>query len=198
MNGNGVKDFVRQRIEWLERIPEPQQKAMLANLRRGIGRSPGDMPELWGVFLQDMPPEMQQERGDATREEWAIYLALTLYALHQQGYSISKNENMNQEGVSLGNAVGQLIKPEEDPVENSVLRRFNALATASDIRECAHHLRGMVQLLRANTIPLDYPKLAQDLYVLQFKDSAPNVRLHWGQDYYRVFQSKEKKEKKDE
>lgn len=198
MNGNKVKEFVRQRIEWLEKMPEPRQKAMLANLRRGIGRSPGDMPELWGVFLQDMPSEMQQERGSATREEWAIYLALTLYALHQQGHSISKNENMNQEGASLGGAVSKLIKPEEDPMESSVLRRFNALATASDIRECAHHLRGMVQLLRANAIPLDYSKLAKDLYELQFKDKAPIVRLHWGQDYYWNFQSKEEKEKKDE
>ena len=144
MNGNEVKGFVSERMKWMERMSEPQQKAMLANLRRGVGRFPGDMPELWGVFLQDMPPEMQKERGGATREEWAIYLALTLYALHQQGYSISKNENMNQEGVSLGRAVGNLIKPEEDPMESSVLRRFNALATASDIRECAHHLRGMV------------------------------------------------------
>ncbi len=198
MNGNEVKSYVYRRIEWLKGMPEPQQKAMLANLRRGIGRSPGDMPELWGVFLQDMPPEMQQERGGATREEWAIYLALTLYALHQQGYSISKNENMNQEGASLGGAVSQLIKPEEDPTENSVLRRFNALATASDIRECAHHLRGMVQLLRPNAIPLDYPKLAKDLYELQFKDKAPIVRLHWGQDYYWKFQSNEEKEKTDE
>ena len=33
-------------------------KASLANLRRGIGTTPGDIPELWELFLQDLPEEM--------------------------------------------------------------------------------------------------------------------------------------------
>ena len=74
-----------------------------------------------------------------------------------------------------------------------MLRRFNALATAEEITEISHHLRGMIQLLRAakdGGIPLDYPQLAADLYELQCTDPrypqiSANVRLRWGQDLYR-------------
>ena len=34
------------------------QKAALANLRRGIGHLPGELPQLWGEFLLDLPEEM--------------------------------------------------------------------------------------------------------------------------------------------
>lgn len=74
-----------------------------------------------------------------------------------------------------------------------MLRRFNALATAEEITEISHHLRGMIQLLSAakdGGIPLDYPQLAADLYELQCTDPRyaqipANVRLRWGQDLYR-------------
>jgi len=52
--------------------------------------------------------------------------------------------------------------------------------------ECVHHLRGLVQLLRAEGIPLDYPELAYDLYRYQTLDGTQQVRLLWGQDFYRM------------
>jgi len=51
------------------------------------------------------------------------------------------------------------------------------------------HLRGFVQLLRASNIPLDYPRLTEDLYWFQFADSRNGARLKWGQDFYRVQKS---------
>ena len=50
--------------------------------------------------------------------------------------------------------------------ELAKLRRFNALATAEEITEISHHLRGMIQLLSAakdGGIPLDYPQLAAEV-----------------------------------
>lgn len=38
-------------------------KASLANLRRGIGTTPEDIPELWELFLQDLPEEMLSRSG---------------------------------------------------------------------------------------------------------------------------------------
>ena len=101
---------------------------------------------------------------------------------------------MNCPGNTLGRAVRQLAERNagKDWEESSVLRRFNALATAEEITEISHHLRGMVQLLSAakdGAIPLDYPQLAVDLYGLQCTDPRytqipANVRLRWGQDLY--------------
>lgn len=175
--------YVVQTLNKLASDPnEARVRARLAELRRGVGRRPGDMPELWGLLFSDMPEAMLSDGGEPTRAEWAAYTALTLYALHQQSRDV-RRENMYQEGQGLGRAVGRLVKSEDD--RERVARRFNAFATADDMQEAAHHLRGLVQLLRAEGIPMDYVRLALDLYDFQFPESAPGVRLRWGQDFYR-------------
>lgn len=184
-----IRSYLSHRLHWLESLPEHPQRAELANLRRGVGRVPGEMPELWGSFLQDLPEELESRDGIPTCAEWAIYLALTLYAMHQQG-RVLPAENMNRPQVRLGQAVRRLVKGDERPEESSILRRFNALATANSMTERAQHLRGIIQLLRAEKIPLDYLQLAEDLYWLQLPAAAARVRLRWGQDYYAPSQKR--------
>lgn len=180
-----IKSFTARRLGEIWHMPENRRRAELARLRRGVGCQPGDLPELWGTLLQDMPEDFLG-KGGPSREEWAIYLALTLYAVHQQ----SQADPMNRDTYSLGQAVRQWAErstPGQDWTESSILRRFNALATADTLPEIAQHLRGIVQLLRSakgGAIPLDYPQLAADLYELQFVDSAPRVHLRWGQALY--------------
>ena len=172
-----IRGYVDGKIQWLWGLPENQRRAELAKLRRGIGHAPGDLPDLWGGLLQGMPASFYGTNGPS-HEEWAVYLALTLYALHQQS---NDTVCVSQLGCTLGRAV------------RSILRRFNALATAEEITEISHHLRGMIQLLRAakpDSIPLDYPQLAVDLYGLQcdapqLAQLPANIRLRWGQDLYR-------------
>ena len=181
-----VAAYMRERLGELRADSnESRVRAQLANLRRGIGRKPGDMPELWGMLFAEMPEEMLSQNGQPTREEWAVYTALTLYALHQQGFKISK-QNMHEAGKPenrLGRAVARLVKDEEND-RDRIARRFNAFATADDMLTAAHHLRGLIQLLRAEEIPLDYVHLAENLYDFQNPDFRPNVRLEWGQDFY--------------
>lgn len=184
MQAKAIRADAARRLARLAVQGEHTQRASLANLRRGIGKAPGELPVLWGEFLQDLSEELQSTDEQPSRAEWAIYLTLTMYALHQQGHTLPQ-DNMNREGVSLGAAVRRLVKDGEKPEDNSVLKRFNRLLTASGMPEAANHLRGIVQLLRRDGIPLDYPQLAEELYLLQIPEKAPRVRLHWGRDYYR-------------
>ena len=142
---------------------------------------PGEMPQLWGFFLDGMPEEWMGDR-DPSRTEWAVYTALTLFALHQQGQDPEK-EWMSQSGATLGKSAARLIGSEED--EGRISRRFYALATAASMEELSHHMRGMVQLLCSKGIPLDYPALAEDLFWYQQPKFQAQVRLRWGQDFYR-------------
>ena len=188
-----IRGYVDGKIQWLWGLPENQRRAELAKLRRGIGHAPGELPDLWGGLLQGMPASFYGTNGPS-HEEWAVYLALTLYALHQQS---NDTVCVSQLGCTLGRAVRRLaeqtVASGQDWTESSILRRFNALATAEEITEISYHLRGMIQLLSAakdGGIPLDYPQLAADLYELQCTDPRyaqipANVRLRWGQDLYR-------------
>lgn len=97
----------------------------------------------------------------------------------------------------MGSAIRKLALTEDDENAelNRIRNRFNKLATASDIQELTTHLRGMVNLLRANNIKMDYASLAVDLYRYNYPEARAKVRLKWGQDFYR---SAEKTTKEDE
>jgi CRISPR system Cascade subunit CasB len=183
-----VKGFVKHKIiKMTESKNESGVRATLAKLRRGIGKAPGSMPEIWGVTMDGMPEELVAKGDNPTYGEWAAHTALTLYALHQQGKDI-KGQCMNMEGAALGASLNRLIKDEADEIK--VKRRFDAAATSDDLGEFAHHLRGLVQLLKAQGIPLDYPALAEDLYRFQFPEVRDSVRLNWGRDFYRMTKPK--------
>ena len=177
-----VEDFVRRKLDGLLRQGDGARRAALANLRRGAGRAPGEMPSLWGVIFDGMQENMAGTDAAPSRAEWAVYISLTLYALHQQSRDMSR-EAMNADGIGMGNAVAHMVRDENDM--DRVLRRFNEMATSSNMEELEHHLRGLVNMLRAEGIPLDYPKLAGDLFAYQSPEWAPRVRLEWGRDFYR-------------
>jgi len=158
-------------------------RAQLAELRRGIGKHPGALPALYAVWLGDMPEELQGNsfRGPS-RAEWAAYTAITLFALHQQGKSACMHAG--DERKSLGRAVGELAAQDPDGAKG-IKRRLDALMTAVDMTEVAHHARGLIQLLRAaeRSIPLSYTQLAVDLFDFQSEYARDKVRLNWGRDY---------------
>lgn len=174
-----VELFTQKKILRLLLQSKENTKA-LAELRRGIGKAPGEIPQLWGYYLESMPEEFYGD-DEPSRAEWAVYIALTLFALHQQGKDTQTN-SMYKEGQSFGKAISCLVHGAND--QERVLRRFNTIATASSVEELFHYMRSAVQLLRGESIGLDYAKLAADIYCFQFPELMSNVRLRWGQDFY--------------
>ena len=174
-----IEQFTKQKITSLI-VQAKSNTEVLAELRRGIGKKPGELPQLWGYFLESMPENFYGDK-EPSRAEWAIYTVLTLYALHQQGKSL-ETDVMYQEGQTFGKAVANLVHNEND--KERVIRRFNTIATAISIEEMVHYLRGMIQLLRNENIGLDYPALAGNIFIYQFPEFSSQVRLKWGQDFY--------------
>jgi CRISPR system Cascade subunit CasB len=162
---------------------DSEVRATLAKLRRGIGKPPGSDPELWKITLEGLPPKLAGKDGIPSHGELAVHTALTLYAMHQQS---KQSKHMSVPGRTLGRAVRSLaMKRNGDNFENDpVKRRFVAAATSNTIQEFSHHLRGLIQLMRAEDVTLDYPELAKDLFGFQFTDGPDRMRLKWGRDFY--------------
>jgi CRISPR system Cascade subunit CasB len=197
MKMNEIPRFIHAKIKLLS-DGSPWSRAMLAKLRRGIGKPPGSVPDIWEITIDGMPEDLLSKDGIPTREEIAIHTALTLYAMHQQGrekpMSVSGNGDDGAHiGNSFGSAVGKLVKPDKSN-EQSIKRRFDAAVTSGDFIELATHARGLIQLLKAEEIPLDYPQFAKDLFFFQLPENADRVRLRWGQDFYRTRSYSDNKE----
>lgn len=164
---------------YTHRPQAPWARAALAQLRRGLGREVGDVPEILELTVN--PDAPRPGTDEPTRDERAIHVAMTLYGLHQQ----SQSAPMHTPGVRFGTAVGSLRFA--GGVENpGVHRRFQALGTATDLGELIHHARALVTLLRAAGRGFDYGRFAEDLADFQTPGRADRVRLRWGRDFYRV------------
>ncbi len=185
-----IRKYVRTQIALLAKddraLEQSGSKAQLAQLRRGAGKSPGELPELWGVFLKNMPEELMGKDGRPSYAEWAVYTALTLFALHQQGHS----EPMHGEGEDkrLGRAARKLIHGDEE--EENIRKKLSIAARSDDMTELSYQLKTLVRLLGNEDIRLDYADLAIDLYRFQFEKYADRIRLKWGQDFYHFEKTK--------
>lgn len=185
-----IKTTVMRKLKWLSTLPENTCRAQLAELRRGVGHAPGDIPALWGMIFSDLPEEYYSKNGEPTAAEWAIYLALTMFACHQQGHDFKSNW-MHGDEIRFGMAVRKLAPAADDTDEDlkRIRNRFHRIATASDMGELANHMRSMVKLLSANNVAMDYADLAVDLYRYYFPNARASVRLKWGQDFCRTFEN---------
>ncbi len=60
-------------------------KGIFGKFTQGNRDNPGRYSGALGTVLQDLPEEMLSRSGVPTHAQWAVYIALTLFALHQQG-----------------------------------------------------------------------------------------------------------------
>lgn len=160
----------------------PSAAALLAQLRRGLQQEAGSVAEIWEATIGSLDQSLLG-RGDAPSVwERSAHAVMTLYAVHQQ----SQSKPMHRAGQSLGTAVRDLRRLEGRVVGDvdPVLRRFQALVTATSMSEITYHVRGLVTLMRGAGVPVDYGALARDLRQLQSPSSANGVRLRWGRALY--------------
>ncbi|MFG1861054.1 type I-E CRISPR-associated protein Cse2/CasB [Microbispora bryophytorum] len=160
--------------------------AALAQLRRGAGKLPQDAPDLWGIAgIERLYSEQGLSEHDLDhmrdKAESALFVAVTLYALHQQS---RKTDRMHRPRADLGAAVRRLMPKAE--IDEPIRRRFVRTGTATSLDALAYRLREIVSLLRGASppIPLDYGLLARQLYQAQWPDGLRQVRQSWGRGFH--------------
>ncbi|OLT21196.1 type I-E CRISPR-associated protein Cse2/CasB [Pseudonocardia sp. CNS-139] len=148
-------------------------------MRRAVGKEPGAiMDALEYTFTPGLLHGHPEDDPGPSPAERAAHVAVTLFALHQQ----SRGERMHHRGRGLGTALRRLHSG-RDATPDPIVRRFRMLGTADSFGELTHHLRGVVQLLRTQSAPLDYGLLAEQL--LDWQKDPSRVRMTWGRQFYR-------------
>ncbi len=179
-----VRSFVARTIHDLQGgvlANRSEKVAALARLRRAVGKPPGSVFEVLPYTTgADLAPGNAPD--EPTAAETAAHLAMTLYAVHQQGQAMPMHRTGPKYG--LGRAVRRLVPDAEVPERHPVLRRFQALGTSTTLDELAHHARGLVQQLRGQSLPLDYGLLAGQFWRWQRPGGPQRVRLVWGRDFH--------------
>lgn len=64
-----VQMETRRRLERILMQNEAAVRGELANLRRGVGRVPGDLPALWGMLFDQLPDDMLGQYAQPSRAE---------------------------------------------------------------------------------------------------------------------------------
>jgi len=137
-------------IEYLQGIQNRNDRAALADLRRGLGDEPGAAQEMAKYIYPFF-----DKRDD--REEFGFFLVASLFALHPETAPASK-DNPN-----LGAHLRLMAKGDEDELKR-LERRFTQLLAAerSDLPEL---LPRAISLLKATGEPVNWRQLLNDVIV---------------------------------
>jgi CRISPR system Cascade subunit CasB len=150
-------------ILYLQALAAPKNRAALADLRSGLGRS-GMEPRMLPHVAPFMPLDRPWERRG-----WL--LVASLYGIHPL--------HREQRGDSLAKAWRTLIRQSNHP--ESQEKRFIALLDAEPA-ELGHHLRQAVSLLRSKEHPLDYGRLLD--HVLSWGHYERWVQRRWAAEFW--------------
>ncbi len=187
-----LKDTAARRVAELQARLFNDDSTAVATLARLRRADPGDVgaePLIWAVTLGDLPDVLthfgDRRPENPTPAERALYAALVLYAVHQQ----SRDEAAHKAGISFGRAVGELARARAigEELDAGTVSRLHQAALATDFDGRLHHLRGLIQLMRAERqgIGFDYGLLAVDLWGFAdpYQDSN-TVIARWGRDLH--------------
>jgi CRISPR system Cascade subunit CasB len=153
----------------LESEENRNARAILADLRTGLGRNPGEAPRA----LRHIVPFLD-ERPDRWSDRW-FFLAGTLFPLQRK--SLPDGEIRRSLGGSFGRIRGDLSESTE--------ARFLALLSA-DSADLPELLRGAISLLasRGEGVGVDWARLVIDL--ANWDHPERNVQERWAREFYRA------------
>ncbi|WP_371629781.1 type I-E CRISPR-associated protein Cse2/CasB [Streptomyces sp. NBC_00341] len=168
------------RLQWGYREDRSEAVATVARIRRGAGKPAGEIPDLWGLIGAEALYVRGWREEDAERAESAVHMAVTLWALHQQGHHTA--DMHIKDGPGLGKAVRKLMP--DAAMDEPIRKRFVRAGTATSIDALATRLRELVLLLRRDDIAMDYGKLASQLYAWQWPGGRAEVHRAWGRSFH--------------
>ncbi|HEU0116724.1 MAG TPA: type I-E CRISPR-associated protein Cse2/CasB [Thermomicrobiales bacterium] len=158
-------------VAGLDDLAQRQDRAALAALRRGLGKAPGEAPEMFPIIVPLLPSARLRPWDEACG-----YLVASLFGFYPDGSWRGEGDGRwsRNLGVSL-----RLLASGMDSAGPE--RRLIALLN-SDLDDLGSHLRGIVALLRGKAIPIDWTQLGRDL--LAWDRPSRDVQRRWATAFW--------------
>lgn len=185
-------------------------KAVLASARHAVSLEIPQAQAVWPIIMagietpaivsETFAPKLSRT-GEPTYAETAAFAAIRLYAIHQQGTDAcvyGRAYGDEAEGTLFFKALAQLRLNEN--IQVALDRRVKALLATTNVTSVINSLTHLVSILKASqrNQQIDYARLAGDLFHFQFSyESANQVRLTWGRQYYSNVESSQTKGEKN-
>lgn len=158
-------------VDMLTDLVSKKDRSVLAALRRGLGRSPGEATEMYPIVIPWLLDTW------SPRQDAPYFLVAALFAWHQMNWP--HGEGGENHATNLGASLRRLALAAES---GSIESRFLALLNAHH-DELPEHLRHAVGLLKSHDISVDWVRLLSDLRSWD----APSrwVQRSWAKAYWR-------------
>lgn len=158
-------------IDYLQRFVDREERAPLAALRRGLGKSPGEAAEMHRYVMPFLPEDARWS------EEESYYLVAALFAWHQRDWRAGAGERAGRP-TNFGASFAWLAR---ETGSESIEGRFVALLNCQ-LDDLPEHLRHGVGLLKAHDIPIDWAQLLHDLKGWEWE--SRRVQRAWARAYW--------------
>lgn len=145
-------------------------RAALAALRRGLGKTPGEVAEMFPYVIHWCGGMDERRQND-------FFLVAALFATHQgprPPHPASSDPRRNNLGASF-----RILSDRTE--SGSIEKRFVALLNASR-PELDDHLRHAIKLMRANSVGVDWAQLLHDLAGWNWSSRA--IQRRWASGYW--------------
>jgi len=159
-------------VAHLLRLAGREDRGALAALRRGLGKDPGEAPEMFPI----VEPHIAEEASDNRRR--AAYVVASLFALHPVHTDITEWARRG-----FGSALRAARFRDNGDSDPGIEGRFEALLDC-DREELPTHLRSLVTLLRARSpeAAIDFRQLLFDIEA--WDDEDRRVQRNWATGFW--------------
>ncbi len=151
-------------------VPGQEDRAALADLRRGIGDFPQIPKRSFKYVIPCIP-----ENADAWQRQ-TYFLTASLFALHPLRGDHTKYDNM-------GTHFGQLLDPNNSDKNKPIERRFGYLLIAHP-QDLHLRLRQAVMFLKSKAIPINWEQLMWDIHNWHSPEHLDKLTNKWASEFW--------------
>ncbi len=151
-------------VRYLKSLEKRQDRAALAQLRRGLGKPPKTAMEMFPYLGQFLSHDSKP------RYENAVFIVAALFAYYPNAQS-----NIGNLGASL-----RRLKDDSDSIE----KRFVALLNA-ETNDLPYYLRQIIGLLKSKEIAVNWERLFKDIQ--NWNTDQRFVQQKWAEQFWGNF-----------